>query len=67
MAQRYTGKIAHERMTQGNCPECGNPPEQHSSDNRFWIPSVCGFGGLTREGVEDRIAQYRADIEAGAQ
>lgn len=64
MTQRYTSPQSRERMAAGNCPECGNPPEAHGSDTRFWMPSVCGTGGLTRAGVEDRIQQYREDQEA---
>lgn len=59
MAQRYTGTVARERMSEDNCPECGDLPAAHSSDNRFWIPRACD---LTLEGVKDRIAQYWSDL-----
>lgn len=61
MAQRYAAQIARERMASGACPECGAIPSEHSADLRFWIPRGCD---LTRDGVLDRIAQFKADLSA---
>ena len=58
MAQRYLQPVPRERMSHGLCPECGGPPATHSDSNAFWMPRACD---LTRVGVEDRIAQHRAD------
>ena len=41
------------------CPECGQPVPMHSPDLRFWVPRLCD---LTPIGVQERIAQYRADL-----
>jgi hypothetical protein len=60
-AQRYASPVAQEKMRQNLCPECGCKPETHSDDTRFWVPRICD---LTRTGVEDRIAQFRADEQA---
>lgn len=57
-AQRYHLPVAHDRMAQNLCPECGAAPDTHSNDQRFWIPRGCD---LTRVGVEDRIAAYVYD------
>ncbi len=59
-AQRYSGAFEQTRMRLGVCPECGEPGEVHSSDNRFWVPRRCA---LTPKGVFDRIAQYLSDVE----
>lgn len=61
MTQRYRPGVAHERMAEGNCPECGESPERHLDDVRFWTPRKCD---LLPVGVSDRISQYRADITA---
>jgi hypothetical protein len=58
MAQRYDYPIALANMAAGNCPECGEHPDTHSEDTRFWLRWGCD---LTRTGVLDRLAQYRAD------
>lgn len=60
MAQRYTSPVAHERMAKRMCPECGEPPEAHSTERRFWMrdPLSCS---LRPDGVTDRINQYRLD------
>lgn len=60
MAQRYHSEIARERMAAGKCPECGQPAEAHSPDNRFWIPRPFDCS-LLPVGVTERIEQYRAD------
>ena len=57
--QRYSSPVARERMGRGRCPECGEPPEHHLDDIRFWIPRSCSL--LTR-GVIDRIDQYKTDL-----
>jgi len=64
-AQRYWPGPAHERMREGNCPECGNAPERHGDDPRFWLPNgALGLGcSLLRAGVEERIAQFNRDNE----
>lgn len=68
MTQTYSSEQARSRMAAGNCPECGNPPEQHPSQSISMLyAGVCGFGGLLREGVEDRIAQYRREEAACAE
>lgn len=58
MAQHYSQPVARERMAHNLCPECGGPVATHSNDLRFWMPRACD---LTAVGVEDRIAQYRAE------
>ncbi len=58
MAQRYADNAARERMAAGKCPGCGEPPEAHVNDARFWIPRNCD---LLPHGVTERIGQYRAD------
>ena len=60
-AQRYTHPTALQRMADQHCPECGLGLDTHSDDTRFWIPRHCD---LTRVGVEQRIAQYEADVLA---
>lgn len=61
MAQRYSDPTSLARMKFGACPECGGTPELHLDEKRFWHrPAGCD---LTREGVVDRIAQYRSDEE----
>lgn len=60
MTQRYKHPLALERMSHNLCPECGQPGAIHSTDNRFWMRFGCD---LLPAGVEDRIAQYRADAE----
>ena len=54
-AQHYSSPKALGRMAQGNCPECGYPPDRHD-----------GWGGpmgctLTDNGAAARIEQFRAD------
>lgn len=58
MAQRYTSPAARERMAGGMCPECGESPEAHLYDPRFWLPRRCD---LLPHGVTERIGQYHAD------
>jgi hypothetical protein len=58
MAQRYRPGIAHERMADNRCPECGAFAEDHLDDSRFWMPRNCD---LLPRGVTDRIEQYLAD------
>lgn len=60
MAQRYKGALTLSFMEAGNCPECGESPEVHLDDNRFWLPRRCD---LLPHGVRDRIAQYQQDKE----
>jgi hypothetical protein len=55
---RYNPGVAHERMEQGLCPECGEPASHHNPDPRFWIPRNCD---LLPAGVDGAIAQFRAD------
>lgn len=64
-AQRYRPGIWQDRMREGNCPECGEAPERHGDDNRFWVPNgSLGLGcSLMRRGVEERIAQFVKDNE----
>ena len=59
MAQRYVDAFSQQRMAQGACPECGQASEAHT-----------GYGDIARcllrdDGVADRIAQYRADLDGG--
>ena len=61
MAQTYPVGIAHERMEKNTCPECGQAPDSHIDDGRFWIPRRCD---LIPRGVWDRIEQYRTDKAA---
>lgn len=64
-SQRYSDPVARERMARGMCPECGNKPEAHpAAPITMFNAGVCGFGGLLRAGVEDRIEQYRADLRS---
>lgn len=58
MAQRYAAPRAQERMAQGACPECGQAAEAHIG----WWGAGCS---LRDDGVADRIAQYRADLDGG--
>ena len=59
MAQRYHSPVAHERMANNLCPECGLPAAVHSGDIRFWVrPSGCS---LLPYGVTERIEQFKAD------
>lgn len=56
MTQRYSSEVARARMSAGMCPECGQEPERHLADARFWIPRDCD---LMPVGVVDRIAAFR--------
>ena len=56
-AQRYTSKIALERMEKGLCPECGRQVMEHTG---WGSPAGCS---LTENGVKGRIEQYRRDRE----
>jgi hypothetical protein len=47
-------------MASGLCPECGLTAPLHEQDTRFWIPRRCDLRPI---GVEDRIAQYRSDLD----
>lgn len=60
MAQRYASEAARARMSEGNCPECGQMPKQHLDSPEFWLPRHCD---LTRAGVIDRIATFREDAQ----
>lgn len=60
-AQRYHDSGSWTRMAHGRCPECGETPEHHSNDPRFWVPRRCD---LLPQGVRDRIEQYRRDHAA---
>ena len=65
--QRYRSGIAHERMEQGLCPECGKPAAEHSSRVEFWLrPGAFTSCDLLPHGVEERIAQYVEDRDAAA-
>jgi hypothetical protein len=57
--QRYTHPLALERMSRGECPECGNGIEYHSG----WGGPACT---LTDNGVALRIHQYEQDRAAAA-
>jgi hypothetical protein len=60
--QRYTHPTALARMAEGNCPECGQPVGVHRANSLFWLPGIpCS---LTVAGVQDRIEQFEADIDA---
>lgn len=59
MAQKYRDDTSRLRMHQGLCPECGDHPDMHNHDYRFWIPRRCD---LTPAGVADRIEQFRTDL-----
>lgn len=54
MAQTYTDPLAHARMDDGNCPECGAPERAHTG----WGSARCS---LTDTGVAQRIHQYAQD------
>lgn len=62
--QRYSSPLAHQRMSDGTCPECGHRAEAHSDDPRFWIPRGVTGCSLLTHGVTDRIAAYLADLDA---
>ena len=60
MTQRYTHRVARERMACNLCPECGMPVYAHEGiDAPFWTRAHCS---LLPHGVEERIAQYRSDV-----
>ena len=60
MTQRYSDKLAQDRMEQRLCPECGRDPEVHSSEPRFWVHfDRCS---LLPKGAQDRIIQHLADV-----
>jgi hypothetical protein len=59
MAQRYAPGIAHERMAEDRCPECGEFASAHLDNPAFWLPRRCD---LLPSGVADRIDQYRRDV-----
>lgn len=63
--QRYGSPLAHARMAQGLCPECGKAARMHSGDPRFWVRDPLGCSLLPR-GVIERVNQYRADRAAEA-
>lgn len=58
MTQRYKSETALTRMAEGNCPECGQPPQQHLTSPDFWLPRHCD---LTQAGVTDRITAFLED------
>lgn len=55
--QSYKDPIARARMGSGQCPECGEDPNQHLDSAEFWIPRRCD---LTKSGVLDRICAFNA-------
>lgn len=57
--QRYTGPVAVERLSRGDCPECGHTTGAHDGAGG---PNGCT---LTDTGVAGRVRQYRLDKEAG--
>lgn len=57
MTQVYTHPVAHTRMSEGQCPECGQDPDRHLHSSAFWLPRRCD---LTRAGVVDRIDAFNA-------
>ena len=59
MAQRYRPGVAHERMADGCCPECGKLPEAHAGE--WSVPAMFAPCNLLVHGVIDRIEQYRSD------
>jgi len=63
MTQMYSNPTARTRMSEGQCPECGQDPGRHLDSPEFWLPRACD---LTRAGVVDRLAAFNADLaEAG--
>lgn len=62
MTQTYRSQHARDRMSDNNCPECGEAPEQHLDSAAFWLPRSCD---LARRGVLDRIAAFRDQSERG--
>lgn len=60
MGQRYPAGVAHLRMQDGKCPECGGLPSIHAVRGNMWDPwmQTCN---LLRRGVEERIEQYEQD------
>ncbi len=59
MTQLYTNPGARSRMSEGQCPECGDGPDRHLDSAEFWLPRACD---LTRAGVIDRIDAFNADL-----
>lgn len=57
MTQVYAHPVALTRMTEGQCPECGEDPDRHLDSSAFWLPRGCD---LTRAGVVDRIDAFNA-------
>jgi hypothetical protein len=67
MAQRYTSPVAHARMADDRCPECGNAPESHMDDTSIsFLIGLAGGCNLLPRGVAERIEQYRADAKEDA-
>jgi hypothetical protein len=62
--QTYTSSVALARIRAGQCPECGEAPETHGNDNRFWMP-VNHSCDLMEAGVRNRIG-WQLGLDAAA-